>query len=197
MRNNSLGLTVKKKAKAPKNEKNNEIVPYEEKNDSIVAPVNNTILESGTYVPDVNSYMEQWEAYRELIKKVVDDSDYQNIKTKDGDKKFMKKSGFRKLAAAFNVGTRVIDKKITYNGNGKVIEAEFIIEAWLPNGRKMEGWGSCSANERGFTKPNHDIPATAMTRATNRAISDLIGVGEVSAEEMQGAIIDVEGSVKK
>ena len=31
---------------------------------------------------------------------------------------------------------------------------------------------------------DHTIMATAKTRATNRAIAELIGAGEVSAEEM-------------
>lgn len=35
-----------------------------------------------------------------------------------------------------------------------------------------------------FSKPQHDIPATASTRALNRAMSDLFGFGEVSAEEV-------------
>jgi hypothetical protein len=36
-------------------------------------------------------------------------------------------------------------------------------------------------------KADHDCEATAATRATNRAISDLIAAGEASAEEMEGA----------
>jgi hypothetical protein len=44
----------------------------------------------------------------------------------------------------------------------------------------------CAANCNGRTHWSHpgDLPATATTRAKNRAISDLIGAGEVSAEEM-------------
>jgi hypothetical protein len=36
-------------------------------------------------------------------------------------------------------------------------------------------------------KADHDCEATAATRATNRAISDLIAAGEVSAEEIDHA----------
>jgi hypothetical protein len=59
------------------------------------------------------------------------------------------------------------------------------VKAISPDGRYAEGFGNCSKFERGFTKHNHDIPSTAMTRAINRAVSDLIGAGEVSAEEIQ------------
>lgn len=38
--------------------------------------------------------------------------------------------------------------------------------------------------ERHFSNASHDIPATAHTRATNRACLDLFGMGEVSAEEI-------------
>jgi hypothetical protein len=47
------------------------------------------------------------------------------------------------------------------------------------------GIGTCSTTERKFSKPEHDILAIAHTRAKNRAISDLIGLGEVSAEELE------------
>lgn len=36
-------------------------------------------------------------------------------------------------------------------------------------GRFSDGWGSCERREKKFSKPNHDIPSTAETRAKNRA----------------------------
>ena len=38
-----------------------------------------------------------------------------------------------------------------------------------------------------FSNSQHDIPATAFTRASNRAKADLFGMGEVSAEEVSGS----------
>ena len=35
-----------------------------------------------------------------------------------------------------------------------------------------------------FNNAEHDVPSTAHTRAKNRAIADLIGAGEVTADEM-------------
>ena len=132
-------------------------------------------------VVNVDKAMDDWQAYQKLTHELLDDSDYQNIK----GKKFKKKSAWRKYMRAFNISTKVIDKEIIRNDRGMVTEASFTVLAWTPAGRQSDGWGNCSKFEnRGFNKPNHDIPATAMTRATNRAISDLIGAGEVSAEEM-------------
>jgi hypothetical protein len=44
--------------------------------------------------------------------------------------------------------------------------------------------GELCNGARHFSNPAHDIPATAFTRASNRAQADLFGMGEVSAEEV-------------
>jgi hypothetical protein len=38
--------------------------------------------------------------------------------------------------------------------------------------------GGCDSLEKRYSKPNHDIPATAETRAKNRACADLLGMKE-------------------
>lgn len=136
--------------------------------------VNNTV--------DIDKALSEWEAYQIFTKKLLNESDYINIK----GKAFKKKSAWRKYARAFNINTEIIDKTITKTDKGRVVEAEFVVRATLPDGRHCDGWGSCSRFEHNKNNPNHDIPATAMTRATNRAIADLIGAGEVSAEEVRG-----------
>ena len=64
------------------------------------------------------------------------------------------------------------------------MRAEYVVEAKAPNGRSAVGVGIASIHERQFSNPEHDIPATAHTRAKNRAFADLFGLGEVSAEEI-------------
>lgn len=57
-------------------------------------------------------------------------------------------------------------------------------------------WEFDPAEADGGSKPNptarakalHDVTATAQTRASNRAISDLIAAGEVSWEEVEGTV---------
>lgn len=46
--------------------------------------------------------------------------------------------------------------------------------------------GQLIPNPTAFSKARHDCMSTAQTRASNRAISDLIAAGEVSWEEVQG-----------
>lgn len=131
---------------------------------------------------NVDQALAEWNAYQEITEKMLDETDYQVIR----EKKYKKKSAWRKYARAFNINTEIIKEDIVKSEKtGAVKEATFVVRATLPNGRYAEGWGNCSRGERGFAHPNHDIPATAMTRAQNRAIADLIGAGEVTADEIQ------------
>ena len=95
---------------------------------------------------------------------------------------FKKKSAWQKLSRAFNVDTHIVDRDIERTKMGRVREAYYCVRA---NGRSVESDALCSRSERGKDKvSDHTIMSTAKTRATNRAIAELIGAGEVSAEEM-------------
>lgn len=145
-------------------------------------------------VPDVDTAIEQWDAYQKLCKGLLNETDYQEIivKEKDEDgnyvkvkRHFKKKSAWQKLSRAFNVDTEIVDRELERTKMGRVREAYYCVRATLPNGRSVESDALCSRSERGKDKvSDHTIMSTAKTRATNRAIAELIGAGEVSAEEM-------------
>ena len=145
-------------------------------------------------VPDVDVAIEQWDAYQRLCKGLLNDNDYQEIivKEKDADgnyvkvkRHFKKKSAWQKLSRAFNVDTEIVERDIERTKTGRIKEAYYCVRATLPNGRSVESDALCSRSERGKDKvSDHTIMSTAKTRATNRAIAELIGAGEVSAEEM-------------
>lgn len=118
--------------------------------------------------------------YQDLCRVLLTDDDVQRI----SGKSFRKKSAWRKLAVAFGVSCELRDRSYDRDEAGNIIRAEVLVRAFAPNGRYMDGLGICDRSERKFSKPQHDIPATAMTRATNRACADLFGMGEVSAEEL-------------
>ena len=140
--------------------------------------------------------------YQDLVKALLDDSDYQEIYTNDGVKKSKKKSAWRKLATAFNISDDVVEKEIIRDECQRIISARYEVIATLPNGRHGVGTGSASIYDKinkkdtkeptpfelrqRYTNAEHDIISTAHTRAKSRAISDLIGAGEVSAEELEG-----------
>ena len=170
---------------------------------------NNTISEPTITdgILDVQVAKEYMQKYQEFCEALLVPTDYQVI----GDNKYKKKSAWRKLALAFNITDEIVSVDNTYDENGKIISSECVVKATAPNGRSCTGFGKCSVYDKKkkgespksfakkdvdtirarFSHPEHDIPSTAHTRAKNRAISDVLGLGEVSAEEMSMITIDV------
>ena len=156
-------------------------------------PTESEIVKVDT-IPDVDVAIEQWDAYQRLCKGLLNDNDYQKIIVKEKDENgnyvkvkrhFKKKSAWQKLSRAFNVNTEIVNRDIERTKMGRVREAYYCVRASLPNGRSVESDALCSRSEKGKDKvSDHTIMSTAKTRATNRAIAELIGAGEVSAEEM-------------
>lgn len=134
-------------------------------------------------VRPAGSFMDSDKAMREyqhLCRELLDKNDWQDIR----GKRFPKRSAWRKLSVAYGVSYEIIDRTLMWNDDGSLKAAEFIVRATAPNGRFADGWGACDVSERNAGhKATHDIPATAETRAKNRAAADLFGMGEVSAEE--------------
>jgi hypothetical protein len=122
-----------------------------------------------------------WQAFQELKAKLITKDDLQHV----GGRDRITKSGWRKVAAVFGINVELLaERRIPHaNGNGFVVECT--VRASAPNGRYNDGVGSFDTNERKMAHLEHDVRATAYTRAANRAISDLVGGGEVSAEEIQ------------
>ena len=105
-------------------------------------------------------------------------------------KQFRKKSYWRAVSTAFRLSVEIVSdaEYVDENGGRHWLATA---KATAPDGRSATGDGSCSASEKTDRngKPTkmatlHNIRAHACTRAKNRAISDLVGFGEVSAEEL-------------
>lgn len=145
---------------------------------------------------DVEYAAKAQQNFLDLVEALLDDTDYQGTKKK--------KSAWRKLARAFNISDEPITKEIIRDENHQIISAYFEVKAVLPNGRSGFGVGDCSIFDKikaddveppsnfelrkRFTNAEHDVIATAHTRAKSRAISDLVGGGEVSAEELENDV---------
>jgi hypothetical protein len=130
-------------------------------------------------------------------------------------KKFIKKTGWSNIALAFGIniepigGAEMIDLSHVTPGRFAI---KYKVKATAPNGRYMIGVGSCDSHEDRFAVKEwktpqgggkakqvptgeysfeyNDVDSTAMTRATSRAISFLVGGGEVSAEEIDARKIN-------
>lgn len=123
--------------------------------------------------------VKQWALFEDLKGKLLNESDYQEI----SGKKYIKRSGFRKLAVFFGISDQIIKEERQDRPDGSFIW-RIEVEARAPNGRICIGVGACDSKERRFAHEEHDVYSTSHTRAKSRAISDLVAGGAVSAEEV-------------
>ena len=136
---------------------------------------------SGVVSPDVEGTVNALKKFLELKEEVLQENDTVMISSK----KYIKRSGWRKIALAFNVSTEIISVERDYGSDLKICHVK--ARAIAPNGRVSEEIASCdSAEFQGNIKFTiHNVETKAATRAINRAISNLVGGGEVSAEEIE------------
>lgn len=137
-------------------------------------------------LPDVDKAARAMVLFQELKKRVLDSDDVQTI----SGKAYIKRSGWRKIAFAFNVDTQVVsvEKELLDAPKGWTVTVK--ARAVSPGGRIAEDVATCDAEEikKSRMEPTlHNIETKAATRAINRAISDLVGGGIVSAEELNEA----------
>jgi hypothetical protein len=97
---------------------------------------------------------------------------------------FRKKQYWRALSRAFGLSVEVRSEEriVTEDGDwGYTV----VYRAEAPNGKFTDGDGCCMASEKfGGGDTVHNVRSHANTRAFNRAVSNLVGFGEVSADEM-------------
>ena len=136
---------------------------------------------SGVVSPDVEGTVSALKKFLELKEEVLQENDTVMI----SGKKYIKRSGWRKIALAFNVSTEIISVERDYGSDLKMCHIK--ARATAPNGRISEEIASCDSTEfQGNIKFSvHNLETKAATRAINRAISNLVGGGEVSAEEIE------------
>jgi len=125
---------------------------------------------------------EQYQIYEQMKAALLSPSDYSKIQGKP----FTNKSGWRKLGVVFNLSDEIVHEERTDRPD-ESFTWRIRVRVTAPNGRTCEGVASCDSRERKFAHVEHDVYAMAHTRAKNRAISDMIGGGAVSAEEMAAA----------
>lgn len=188
-----------------------EVVNEGSETETIPAPAPDSTNTLVRPVEDIDQVVKLYEQFEQIKSKLLKKSDT----TKIGSGIHVNKSGWRKIATAFNLSVEVVDKSIrTENG---VVKAEVTARATAPNGKVSTEIAMCASNESnhmgkvsGMTDTEakkrddvlkvdgklrrlkdplevneHNIIATAATRAKNRAISDCVGGGEVSAEEIK------------
>lgn len=170
-----------------------EVVPEDttattETSSAEVAVVEAAGTATGVLMPyDADEVKGAMDAYQRAVAAVLEESDWQNA---GRGQRFIKKSGWRKIAKAFGLSVSRVESGVERDSEGNPVRAFAVYRATAPNGQSQDGDGYCSVDEGRFKdasgrkKLENDMRATATTRAKNRAISDLVGMGEVSAEEV-------------
>jgi len=128
-----------------------------------------------------------FKAHRD-VQHAIDGAYPESLVRLDG-KIFRTKTNWRATSVAYHVTVTVErDERIVLDGEPDNYMWIVTCRATAPNGRSVVGDGACSAAEkyRGRLRPTeHNVRSHAHTRAFNRAISNLVGFGEVSAEEIE------------
>lgn len=142
------------------------------------------VVEQPTFIKAAGTIAEMKAAFREyqqLKTELADDNDFTTI----GQKRHPNKSYVRKMQRFFNLSCELIRDEPIRQGDDIVAWAVTARAIHLPTGAYQEADGSCSLDEkRGNQQTIHNIRSHAVTRAKNRAILDLVGFGDVSAEEI-------------
>lgn len=135
---------------------------------------------------DLEKGKQAFEKFQAFKERLLGKEDYVTI----GQKRFLKKSAWRKWALVCNISDRLESVERT-PATGRDADGAFmyriVVTAFhLPTGRSATGTAICSSSEKSkWAHVEHDVYSTCHTRAKNRAIADLVGGGEVSAEEVE------------
>ncbi len=133
----------------------------------------------------------EWEDLKKAIATEEDiHRETRSAKQKDGTYKevevaYYKKSYWRKAATFLGISVEPVENTESFRVINGARIASVTYRASGPNQRSVAGDGHCANDEGGkqYWKVAN-LLATAHTRAYNRAVSNYIGGGEVSAEEM-------------
>lgn len=148
--------------------------------------------------------------YQEIAQAVTDSEDYQTFKDKKTgrDHVFRKRSGWKKLERFYGVSVAIRDERMFHQHQPSLClrvkmpeHYKDVIDCGCPikgvryivravdvrSGRYSENTGTCVITEARVSQNAslHDLATRAFNRGANRAVADLIGVSDPSAEEKQ------------
>jgi len=156
---------------------NNEMLP-EKVQTQIIKPLVN---------PD--EALQAFNEYQTLKKKLRGDGDFVEFKDKKGNKREAPTKQWRtKLTRFFGISVEIIKEEVEYLQDGTFVY-KATARAIAPNGLYVDGDGTCWSKTKESKDAVKDIyhltRSHAITRAKNRAVLELVGFGEVSAEEIE------------
>lgn len=155
-------------------------------------------------IADPQEMREAQEAFRGLVEACMEKSDVLYINSSgsmsttpgEGTVRYFKNSMWLKVALGFNLDLETLSSDYIEgeDKNGKFFMFSTKVRVTAPNGRFVIGLGSCSSRDPFFSKAKgyekmvqpQDVQLKSETVAYNRAIGNIVGRREVSAEEIEG-----------
>jgi len=127
--------------------------------------------------------------YQALKKKLRGEGDFVEFTDARGQKREAPTKQWRtKLTRFFGISVEIVKEEVEYLPDGSFVY-KATARAVAPNGLYMEADGSCwskTKEKAGMGKDLYHLTRShAITRAKNRAVLELVGFGEVSAEEIE------------
>lgn len=134
----------------------------------------------------INAYNE----YQQLKQAVAGPEDFIAFRQQGRELEAPTKKWRVKLCKFYGVSCEIVSEEIEHMPDGSYV-FKATAKATAPNGQFMYGDGSCwsETKKTAFGKNSdvvHNTRSHAVTRAKNRAVLELVGFGEVSAEEISG-----------
>lgn len=160
------------------------ITPVEPVSEFVPQEPNKYMILSDYGLPAKDLVQAHFDHYNFIKELMISNNHYVMI---DGNP-YLKKEGWFSLGEGFGISRDehdIMEERVWTDDAGE-IHVYYRVRVVMPNGRAAVDVGVCSTSEKGRSKMRmHEIYATALTRATVRAISFLIGKGSVSAEEIR------------
>jgi len=139
---------------------------------------------------ELESNVRRYRDMQRTLDRLMPDQIVETGTNADGTPKLFRRKGYWKaIAQGFNLNVELVREErqehaedfgycVTYKASDP------------RTGRSADGDGACFASEKaqrrgGIGGTEHNVRAHAHTRATNRAVSNLVAFGEVSAEELE------------
>ena len=153
---------------------------------TLMAPLFNETAGLVRPLVNVDKAVEAFNEYQQLKDKLRQPGDFIEFTDRKGNTKEAPTKGWRsKLTRFFGISCEIIEEHREDLPDGTFIY-HITAKATAPNGLTQVGDGMCwsKTKENSTGDLYHNTRSHAFTRAKNRAVFELVGFGEVSAEEL-------------
>ena len=156
-----------------------------------LVPVDATGEDLSPSADQLESNVLRYQGMQKTLDRLMPDQIVETGTNSDGSPKLFRRKGYWKaIAQGFNLTVELVQEAREVFGEDDFGYCVTYKATDPRTGRSADGDGACFSSEKaqrrgGIGGTEHNVRAHAHTRATNRAVSNLVAFGEVSAEELE------------